>query len=256
MYSEQVVEELRNDISEYAIGDMIEGLKVILRSEKALFLDTGFVSRVGAQEWYECGERIIKEALGGTEPENSVCILTELVLYELKDSQNNVIQRHNRNLLYHLHESGYRIVILCEEKMAELTKECLTMNSKEWNACFVSRIDMNKAYLTTVKRLLDIHPNYREILDYGYKIPTKATFVPEIIKWLKENKKSKDSLAEQIISMCILLLLDLPSKTEYVLCTKDKNAAVNIRRIVGLSYPDEAHRVSAFEMLYGEQCNE
>lgn len=252
MYSERIIEELRNDISEYVVGDIIDSLKVIWRSEKALFLDTGFVSRVGAQGWYECGERTINEALGGVATENSVCILTELVLYELKDSQKNIVKHHNRNLLYHLHKSGYRIVILCEEKMAELTKEYLTVNSKEWNESFVCRIDMNKAYLTTIKCLFDMHPDYKEILDYGYKIPVKATFVSDIIKWLKDNKKHKDSLAEQIISLCILFLLDLPSKTEYVLCTKDKNASVNLKRIVGLSYPDEAHRVSAFEMLYGE----
>ncbi len=252
MYSKHIIGELRDDINEYVICDMIEGLKVILRSEKALFLDTGFVSRVGAQEWGAKGERIIKEALGEAEPNNSVCIITELVLYELKDSQKNAVQQHNRDLLYHLHKSGYRIVILCEEKLAELTREFLTINSKEWNISFVSKIDMNKAYLTTVKRLLDMHPNYKGIFDYEYRIPIKASFVSELIMWLKDNKKRKDSLAEQIISLCILLLLDLPSKTEYVLCTKDKNAAVNLRRIIGLSYPDEAHRVSAFEMLYGE----
>lgn len=252
MYSEHIIEELRDDISEFVICDMTEGLKVILRSEKALFLDTGFVSRVGAQEWHAGGERIIKEALGETKPKNSVCIITELVLYELKDSQKDVVQHHNRDLLYRLHESEYRIVILCEEKLAEMTREFLTMNSKEWNTSFVSKIDMNKAYLTTIKRLLDMHPSYKGIFDYGYRIPIKATFASELIMWLKDNKKCKDSLAEQIISLCILFLLDLPSKTEYVLCTKDKNAAVNLRRILGLSYPDEAHRVGTFERLYGE----
>ncbi len=250
MYSSEVIAELKNDIGSYVISDMRKVMELIFVSERVVFLDTGVVSRIGNKDWESEGCACIESIIDSGNQSKCVFIITELVLYELKDSISDVIQKHNRDLIINMYSAAYKIGILCEEITVETIHIYLNTSISVFNESFVKRLKENRPFLRTVDKLVSEDIKRRRLLEDRYKIPIKNDFISECIIWLKNNKNNRDSLAEQILALCLLMFLDMPGRTQYLFCTNDKKARVNLLKIVRTSHLDEKDRVGVV-MLEG-----
>lgn len=242
MYSSEVIAELINDIDEYVVSDIRKAIDSILVSERVVFLDTGVISRIGKLNWETMGHTYIDAVIKNTNSANCVFVVTEMILYEIKDSENNVIQKYNRDFIMNMYRAGYMVVIMREEMTGETLKSYMNTSIAVLNDRFLKRIIDNRPFLRTVVNLLSEDSTRSEMLTDDYKAPTTSDYIFECISWLKNNKENRDSLAEQIIAMCILMLLDLPGRSSYVFYTHDNKASVNLKKIIKSSHPAEIHR--------------
>ena len=249
MYSSEIVAELTKDIGEYVEPDISKVINLMLVSEKVVFLDTGVISRIGKLKWETIGHSYIDAIIENTDPTNCVFVITEMVLYEIKDSGSNAVQKHNRDFIINMYRMGYKVVILREERVGETLNAYINMPVGELNDRFVKRVIDNRPFLRTVVNLISGESKWSGMLTDDYKAPTKSDYVSECINWLKNNKDNRDSLAEQIIAICVLILLDLPGRSYYVFYTNDKKASVNFKKIIKASHPTEIDRADVVMLM-------
>lgn len=119
----------------------------ILQSENVMFLDTCFItksSHIEKEGLFEAFEKIA----GGKEKQKIVFVVTELVLYELKDSVSNVLQVKNQEFFEKMIEHGFCLFLLREETVFENIKTFMRYSSEKWNRIFSTLIHDNIANLS------------------------------------------------------------------------------------------------------------
>ena len=250
MYSPEVIADIKKDIEEYVITDIRRCVEMILVSKHVVFFDTGFVSRIGALDWNTKGHACLSKIEALIDPSECVIVLTELMLYEMKDSEKSVLQRYNRELLINMRSMGYNLVMLCEDLVEEELNAYLNTNIQSFNAVFEKRIIDNIAYLRTIATLLKNDKYYGKIFLTDHSAPSRMDYISKCIGWLKEKKSRGDSLAEEIVVLCIMMFLDMPSRTHFLFCTNDKHAGVNLMKAMRISQPREIHRGGV--VMYGD----
>ena len=73
----------------------------------------------------------------------------------------------------------------------------------------------------------------------GFNIPNNSTFVNEIIVYLKNVKTSKDSMAEELISISLFFVFELirgSFRNEFIFCSHDFGAIARINKSIQTSY--------------------
>ena len=180
----------------------------ILQSENVMVLDTCFItksSHIEKEGLFEAFEKIA----GGKEKQKIVFVVTELVLYELKDSVSNVLQVKNQEFL---------------KKMNGLIRNDRRMPYYGFSEC-------------------------------GYNVPADRDYIKDIIVYLKNAKKSKDSMAEELICISLFSIFELThgsTRNTYIFCTHDFGAVARMNKAIQTSYPDELKQfknINAFTMI-------
>ena len=80
MQIEEVISEIRGSVTGLLVQDDKEVIQAILRSRNAVFLDTCFISRMA-------NEKSIEKIMPFFTKMEAVFIVTDLLLYEMKDSE-------------------------------------------------------------------------------------------------------------------------------------------------------------------------
>ena len=83
----ETISEIKATVSKLFVQDDKEVLQTILKSSHVVFLDTCFVSRVANDESTEKIVAFFKKI-------EAVFVVTDLLLYEMKDSKDNCLQVH------------------------------------------------------------------------------------------------------------------------------------------------------------------
>lgn len=215
-------------------------IKSILQAEKVFFLDTCFVTKsfnIEAEDLFKAFEKMA----GGKETLKIVFVITELVLYELKDSSENVLQAKNKMFFEKMKDYGFCLFVLKEETVYENIRPYMNYTIKEWNEIFTTLIHDNVANLSfncLVKT--DSRMPYFGFSEVGYHVPNDRSFIEDIIVYLKNVKKSRDSMAEELICISLFGIFELTrgsKHNEYIFCTHDFGAVARLNKAIQTSYP-------------------
>lgn len=235
-----VIHDLTEDSGALFETEQSEVVDSILKSPKVFFLDTCFVTKSFFFDEKDIFEAFIRLAEG----DGAVFVVTELVLYELKDSASNTLQKKNREFFEHMKEQGFRLLLLKEETVCENIKQYMNYSAKEWNEKFAGLIHDNAAVLGIVSKTRnDSRMPYFGFSELGYKIPADKDFIKIIIKYYKSLKTARDSLAEELVAISLFFILKLPcvgQRENYIFCTHDFSAIVRINKAIQTSYPSRA----------------
>lgn len=211
----------------------------ILQAEKIFFLDTCFITKsfnIETEDLLRAFENIAE----GKEKSKIVFVLTELVLYELKDSVENKLQEKNEEFLSNMLEYGFCLLLLKEETICDNIRPYMAYSVEKWNRRFSNLIHDNIANLTLGNRIrTDRRMPYYGFSEMGFNIPTNSTFVNEIIVYLKNAKTSKDSMAEELIVISIFFIFELirgSFRNEFIFCSHDFGAIARMNKSLQTSY--------------------
>ena len=236
---------LLNDISEYAEIDEKKVVATILKSSIAFFLDTCFITRLRLlkeDKRYSYFSKFVDEG------EDICFVITGMVLYELKDSQEDKLQKDNFAVIRELNRQGFKIVILLEEKVVGCLKDYIGYSATEWKRIFDETISNNKPIFRKTSSVLATD---KELFQYR-KCGINYEFIEKMYFGIKRRKESKDSLADELIMICFMLFLELPGRTKYCYCTTDYSAIVNLNKLIDSSsriYSDRIERLDFFCLI-------
>lgn len=228
-----------------SIGDIFETnqekvIKDILRAEKVVFLDTCFITKchnLKAEKTFEAFEMIAE----GRDNNKIVFVVTELVLYELKDSAANELQAKNREYFEKMSNYGFTLLALKEESVCDNIRPFMSYSNKKWNEVFAGLIHDNVANLS-FNRLVrtDNRMPYFGFSENDYNVPADRDFIRDIILYLKNAKRNKDSMAEELVCTSLFLILELThgsGHSEYIFCSHDFGAIARMNKAIQTSYP-------------------
>lgn len=211
----------------------------ILQAEKIFFLDTCFITKSFNIETKDL-LKAFEDIAGGKEKTKIVFVLTELVLYELKDSVENKLQEKNEEFFCNMSEYGFCLLLLKEETICDNIRLYMSYSVEEWNRRFSNLIHDNIANLTMGQRIrTDRRMPYYGFSEIGFRIPNNSTFVNEIITYLKNEKTIKDSMAEELIAISLFFIFELIQgsfRNEFIFCSHDFGAIARINKSLQTSY--------------------
>lgn len=235
-----IIMNLEKDVEEYFITDQHEVVMAILKAENALFLDTGFISRLAKAPLENIGDFIKAKC---------ILIVTELVIYELSEKEEPRISAYSRALFQKISGQGFKLVLLKETTLPSQLGEYISKSAFERNRDFVGLLCKNKAALTSLAQAIENLPaKYQDVLGADYKVPKDADFTTEIIRELVSRKEERDSLAEELIIVCILLIMELPKGGKMFFCTHDHSSISRLNKAIQTSIPNLEDKVSAVSL--------
>ena len=230
------------DISEYAEIEPKKAVAIILQSTIAFFLDTCFISRL----------RYIKEDKrylyfrNNWDGGKDICfVITGTVLYELKDSQEDKLQKENKVTLEDMTRQGFKIVVLCEEKIVSCLKEYSSYRATDWIGFFDQTVLDNKAVLRKISSVLETDKELAKCSKSDYNF----VFLEKQLTGIKKRKDNKDSLADELIMICFMFFLKLPGRTKYCYCTTDYYAIANLNKFIDNSCRRTCDRVERLDFF-------
>lgn len=96
---------------------------------------------------------------------------------------------------------------------------------------------------------------YYGFSECGYNVPADRDYIKDIIVYLKNAKKSKDSMAEELICISLFSIFELTHGSTcntYIFCTHDFGAVARMNKAIQTSYPGELKQfknINAFTMI-------
>lgn len=247
----KVIESIKEDSIPIFMEKQTDVISKILLTKKIIFLDTCFISR----SFHLSHQKIFnafKKLAGGSTERDLVFVVTELVLYELKDSLHDKLQVRAKEFLQNLVDNGFCVVLLKEETVCAEIGKYLDYNVQKWNTYFATTLHDNIANLSKLASVVenDTTMPYQGIMKYGYKVPKDPKFIEKVIFHIKERKSTKDSLAEELICICLFFLLELlhdSNRNQFLFCSNDWPAIIRIRQAIQTSYPTNEKK---FEVIH------
>lgn len=239
MTVEEIIEEIKCSMGTLAVKEQKKVVNMILRSQKVFFLDTCFISKTMHIKDMDLILRAFSKMAGGTESDKIVFVITDLVLYELKDSVNNTLQSKNADYLQKLQDYGFTVLLLNEEELVNEISCYISLSNAEWNSIFVSWLHETIALLTYLSKAIEKNTEfpYPDILDVNYEAPSDESLIIDSIKNIKSQKQGKDSLAEELVCICIFFLFEVSyirSVSEYCFCSADLAAITRLKKAVNV----------------------
>lgn len=234
------IAEIISSLEDIFETDQENVIESILRAENVIFLDTCFITK----SYYLQTEKVFQafeQIAGGREKQKAVFVVTELVIYELKDSSANELQVKNKAFFEKMSEYGFCLLILKEESVCENIRSFLNYSNKRWNEIFSILIHDNVANLS-FNRLIrtDRRMPYFGFSEIGYNIPDDRSFIRDIVLYLKNAKANRDSMAEELVCTSLFPIFELTHGSQYnkyIFCSHDLGAIVRMNKVIQTSYP-------------------
>ena len=233
------ISRIEEDAGDLLVLDQEAVLRSVLRAAEVFFLDTGFFARLALMET----DVYLPE-------DDFAFVLTELVLYELADVDTMQLKTGIKTFLGRMHEDGKKVLVLKEKSLVEGLGSYITKSTAAWNGDFISDLQMNKASLTKLAEIVS-SPDfvYRNVLENGYNVPTTRDFIVDFFEELFEGKTGKDSLAEELIIIVILILMKLPRGGKMYYCSHDHASIARFNKALQNTYSNGENLPKAVTML-------
>ncbi len=95
---------------------------------------------------------------------------------------------------------------------------------------------------------------YPGIAEAGHTVSANIDLITESIRYIKERKTSKDSLAEELIGICMLIFFRVPGDSErkhFYFCSNDVPALGRMKKIMLTSRGGKSHfkNIHLFSMV-------
>ncbi|SEL96351.1 hypothetical protein SAMN04487770_12212 [Butyrivibrio sp. ob235] len=249
MGATETINAIKAEIADISIQDCDEVLDKILKAKTVLFFDTGFFEKAAK---YSKRAKII-EIIKRMEADITgiTIVMSELVLYELRSVDGLGLNPVDADFLKALYDEGFCITILSEENLCDSMDKYIKRSATEKNSQLVKFIYDNKANLTKLCGVIirDGDFPYIGMLENGYKVPREPNYVAEVISAIIRRKQDRDSLAEELITLALLFLLELPGRTRYMFCTNDYAAITRFNKAMQTSAGSNESRAACVSFL-------
>jgi len=214
-----------NDIEEYVITDPTTIVESFFKYENHFFYDTCSILHHSNAI---CNDRIIEFLIA----QSGIIIITRTVLMELSSST-FLIDSVQIDYLRKLHENGIPILLMDEEIVLMILKDTLSISNEVANQLLgyaVKEVCKFKTAIYNVMSAIDDGIRNRIL----HSNPGIDALYEPFFKAVRLQKTEKDSLAEELILICIIVLTKVPLG-KYILVSDDlkiRNSVISITEYI------------------------
>ena len=154
-----------------------------------------------------------------------VIVITKCILMELAGTAHHLVERYV-NYLEHIYEYGIPTILFAEESLYDFLAE--EYESEKINSIFRYAIRAIKKKTSIIEMVLKKEKSLRPVLSND---PIKSKNISsEFFTLVKSYKESDDNLGEELIGICLYMLLYLTAEDsfKFAILTDDKGAAGTI----------------------------
>lgn len=236
----ETIDTLKQDLPENVITDAEKGIADILKAKYIFFLDTCFISQLDLLD-KKLLKSLTEEILKTVNAAHSVLVITELVLYESGDMRDMTLQKYVKTIAQVADTHGIPMVLLNEEKVSSSLRKYSDISTEDCNMDFLQRLHENVGNLTKLMGVIksdkasiipdDFVPNNNILQD--------GNFIYEAIEHIKERKSDHDSLAEELICLIIIFIMQYfvyNTDKRIYFCSVDNAALVRAKSAITASF--------------------
>ncbi len=203
-------------------------LEILTTCEQMVFIDTCMMSTIYRSNRIGDIINYLEECYS----EDIVIVFTDTLLYELLAFSNGVSK--NLKKIFKSLNKKYKVVFLDEEWLLNWRKQLVEEDDVVLNQKFKDVFMNYKTSLLKVDKYAnDQTQSYYNMLYGTNAVEGSETFISDIISVIKSKKKSGDSLAELLIFLCILYMMDLyeTDYEQFAFCffTADRKAGARVK---------------------------
>lgn len=187
------------------------------------FLDSCFISHCSINEkTSEVAVLALKDCFTS---EESIFVISSLVLYELQGEPNVPIDDKYKVFFKKMQQNSMQIVFIKEEDIIRLVDSVIDLSVTNRNAIFADIYQNLIECLTKVSKVLD-RSVYKDYIYKDLSIPDDDDFVEGYFIYCRDKKQNEDSLAENLLAHVMLYQLKTLNFDErkVILLTDDVSA--------------------------------
>ena len=211
-----------DELSPFLIQDFSEYAPIIDSAKFVVFYDTCAIQH------HSSLQKKYQKAIGDYLNSNgAVVVITTCVLMELAGEE-HLLHSQTIHYLKTLWQCGIKIVLFDEACVFDFLIEAYQTAARV-NQIFRYALRQFCRPATTIKETVYSKREFIDLLGDG-EVPSKAGLFASFIKSVRANKQHEDNLAEQLIGICVYMLLHLVAEPSYKfnVYTDDKAAASQI----------------------------
>ena len=211
-----------SEIESAVVTDIDEIKRVFFKAEQVLFYDACSFQRHSNLKEKE------KHILIRYFDDRGIAIyLTRCILMELS-GDHHILDRKIIEYINELKNSGVSVILFDEEYTYSILSECFS-TIERINEYLMWAVRMAKSPTGTVIGTLKLNAKLNAEVIEGKKLKTSDLY-QRFFSAVRDHKEHEDNLGEELISICVYLLSNLPGIPDGKLCvlTDDKGAASQI----------------------------
>lgn len=222
-----------NEIEESVITDINEIKSIFFNAGKVLFYDA-----CSFQRHSNLKEKEKNILLCYFENHGVAIFLTRCVLMELSGDHHS-LERQYVEYINELKNSRVKIVLFNEEYTYNILSDCFSAIERI-NEYLVWAVRMAKTPISTITDTLNADSKLKSEVIEGKNLRSSDLFRRFFLK-VRGNKEHEDNLGEELISICVHILSNLPGMPNGKLCvlTDDKGAASIINSVLKKTNPQK-----------------
>ena len=211
-----------SEIESAVVTDIDEIKRIFFKAEQVLFYDACSFQRHSNLKEKE------KHILIRYFDDRGIAIyLTRCILMELS-GDHHILDRKIIEYINELKNSGVSVILFDEEYTYSILSECFS-TIERINEYLMWAVRMAKSPTGTVTGTLKLNAKLNAEVIEGKKLNTSDLY-QRFFSAVRDHKEHEDNLGEELISICVYLLSNLPGIPDGKLCvlTDDKGAASQI----------------------------
>ena len=214
------------EIESRVITDIREIKNIFFQAEKVFFYDACSFQRHSNLKKPEKNIIIRYFRKSGTAVFITRCILMELC------GEQHILTQPCIGFFVELNEAGVKVVLYNEECTYDFLSECFSTNERI-NEYLMWAVRTVKTPVSTITETLKADEKMNAEVCEGKYLKVSDLY-RRFFSAVRGNKEHQDDLGEELISICVQILLQLPGVTDGKLCvlTDDKGAAGRIHSAV------------------------
>ena len=222
-----------NEIENYVIADVDQIKDLFFRHEWKVFYDTcSILHHSNADNCIQIIEFLFDL--------NPIIVITRTVLMELTSTTHSL---HNTQIEYFkkMNDKKICVILINEEMSIEILKEALTLNGVDANKLLGYAVKEVSKTKTAVSNILDTFDSTIKSKLLSNHTGSDLLF-ESFFQYARSQKSEGDSLAEELILICVIILTKL-SIGKYILLSDDLVIRNNV--ISTMSYIKKHHDINA-----------
>ncbi len=207
------------DIKDYLIHEKEEVVNSFLCGVNYFFYDTCSIQHHSNSE----NRGYIIEYLAS---KKATIILTRTVLMELSPNTSTI---HRTQIQYfkELHNRGLKVLLFNEEYTFACLRECFNIPLAELNALLGFAVREISSYKTKIYEIMNAIDSRTAINIKGNR-PERKELFSRFFTEARARKEEGDSLAEELMFICIIILTKIPSQSRFVFFSNDLSARAKV----------------------------
>lgn len=204
-----------DDIKNFLVVDKQKAIELVLCSKLYFFYDTCSIIFHSNSSYRQFIIQFLKEKSG-------IIILTRTILMELCSGPSNNIASEHIRYLKELKNEGINIILFDEETVFDCINTAISIANERANVLLrhaVQTVSLTKG------KIYDITQSMPPIVQKLYFVsPGNAELFSAFFRYARSSKISKDSLGEELMFICFIILESVPVLGKCVFLSNDLNS--------------------------------